>query len=239
MFSHPLHLSDDLEKRMKLYDKKSNLWADIKLARKDLKQKKKVLQFEELKSRKRVLRRLEYSTTADVIETKGRVACEISAADEILLTELIFDGIFNDLTPEQCCALLSCFVFDEKSKTQPKLSEVLAAPLRKLQQTAKRIAKISVESKLDMDTEKYVDSFKTNLMDAVYAWASKKSFAEVLECSETYEGSIIRCMRRLEELLREMSNAAKVMGNPHLEEKFTKSIELIKRDIVFAASLYL
>ena len=39
-----------------------------------------------------------------------------------------------------------------------------------------------------MDTEKYVESFKTNLMDAVYAWASKKSFAEVLELSETYEG---------------------------------------------------
>jgi len=239
MFSHPLHISDDLEKRMKLYDKKSNLWADVKVAKKELKQKKKILQFEELKSRKRVLRRLEYSTCSDVIETKGRVACEISAADEILLTELIFDGIFNDLTPEQCCALLSCFVFDEKSKSAPKLSEVLADPLRKLQQTAKKIAKISVESKLDMDTEKYVDSFKTNLMDAVYAWASKKSFAEVLECSETYEGSIIRCMRRLEELLREMANAAKTMGNPHLENKFTKSIELIKRDIVFAASLYL
>lgn len=44
----------------------------------------------------------------------GRVACEISSADELLLTELIFDGIFNHLTVEQCCALLSCFVFDEK-----------------------------------------------------------------------------------------------------------------------------
>jgi len=46
-------------------------------------------------------------------------------------------------------------------------------------------------------------------------------------------------MRRLEELLREMSNAAKVIGNTQCENKFAEGIELIKRDIVFAASLYL
>ncbi len=46
-------------------------------------------------------------------------------------------------------------------------------------------------------------------------------------------------MRRLEELLREMGNAAKVIGNTQLENKFAEGIEKIKRDIVFAASLYL
>lgn len=45
---------------------------------------------------------------------KGRVACEISSGDELLLTELIFNGAFNDLTVEQGVALLSCFVFQEK-----------------------------------------------------------------------------------------------------------------------------
>jgi len=46
-------------------------------------------------------------------------------------------------------------------------------------------------------------------------------------------------MRRLEELLRQMSMAAKVIGNKDLEEKFCEGVKLIKRDIVFAASLYL
>jgi len=46
-------------------------------------------------------------------------------------------------------------------------------------------------------------------------------------------------MRRLEELLRQMSLAAKVIGNKELEEKFNDGVKLIKRDIVFAASLYL
>lgn len=58
--------------------------------------------------------RLGYADAADVIEMKGRVACEISSGDELLLTELIFNGAFNDLAVEQEVALLSCFVFQEK-----------------------------------------------------------------------------------------------------------------------------
>ncbi len=57
--------------------------------------------------------------------------------------------------------------------------------------------------------------------------------------SNTFLGGIIRCMRRLEELLRQMSLAAKVIGNKDLEDKFNEGVKLIKRDIVFAASLYL
>lgn len=35
------------------------------------------------------------------------------SADELLLTEMVFNGLFNDLTAEQATALLSCFVFQE------------------------------------------------------------------------------------------------------------------------------
>ena len=72
------------------------------------------MQLEELKSRKRVLRRLGFTSSSDIVDMKGRVACEISTGDELLLTEMIYNGVFNSLLPEQCAALLSCFVFDEK-----------------------------------------------------------------------------------------------------------------------------
>lgn len=53
-----------------------------------------------------------------------------------------------------------------------------------------------------------------------------------------FSGSIIRAMRRLEELMRQMIQAAKAIGID-LENKFAEGIKLLKRDIVFAASLYL
>ena len=66
----------------------------------------------ELKARKRTMRRLQFCTVDDVIETKGRVACEISTGDELLLTEMVFNGVFNDLSVDQCVALLSCMVYE-------------------------------------------------------------------------------------------------------------------------------
>jgi ATP-dependent RNA helicase DOB1 len=57
--------------------------------------------------------------------------------------------------------------------------------------------------------------------------------------TNTYEGSLIRLFRRLEELLRQMAQAAKVMGNDDLTKKFEESLQKIRRDIVAAQSLYL
>lgn len=57
--------------------------------------------------------------------------------------------------------------------------------------------------------------------------------------TNTYEGSLIRLFRRLEELLRQMAQAAKVMGNDDLTKKFEDSLSKIRRDIVAAQSLYL
>ncbi|KAM9306492.1 LOW QUALITY PROTEIN: exosome RNA helicase MTR4 [Pholidichthys leucotaenia] len=239
MYTHPLHSDPNLESVYSLCEKKALIAADIRTAKRELKKAQTVLHMDKLKCRKRVLRRLGFASPSDVIEIKGRVACEISSADELLLTEMMFNGLFNDLTAEQATALLSCFVFQENATDMAKLTEQLAAPLRKMQECAKRIAKVSADAKLEVDEETYLGQFKPHLMDVIYAWANGATFAQICKMTDVFEGSIIRCMRRLEEVLRQMCSAAKAIGNTELENKFAEGITKIKRDIVFAASLYL
>jgi ATP-dependent RNA helicase DOB1 len=114
MFSSPLHKDPRLPELYKLYAKKKERLTRMRELKKQIQATHDVLQMEELKCRKRVLRRLGFTTAADIVDMKGRVACEISSGDELLLTELIFNGVFNPLSPEQCAGLLSCFVFTEK-----------------------------------------------------------------------------------------------------------------------------
>ncbi|XP_039856738.1 exosome RNA helicase MTR4 [Simochromis diagramma] len=239
MYTHPLHSDPNLESVYSLCEKKALIAADVRTAKRDLKKARTILQMDQLKCRKRVLRRLGFASPSDVIEMKGRVACEISSADELLLTEMMFNGLFNDLTVEQATALLCCFVFQENASEMPKLTEQLAAPLRQMQECAKRIAKVSADAKLEVDEESYLNQFKPHLMDVVYAWANGATFAQICKMTDVFEGSIIRCMRRLEEVLRQMCSASKAIGNTELENKFAEGITKIKRDIVFAASLYL
>uniref|UniRef100_A0A8C6KK91 Exosome RNA helicase MTR4 n=1 Tax=Nothobranchius furzeri TaxID=105023 RepID=A0A8C6KK91_NOTFU len=227
MYTHPLHSDPNLESVYSLCEKKALIAADVRTAKRELKKARTVLQMDELKCRKRVLRRLGFASPSDVIEMKGRVACEISSADELLLTEMVFNGLFNDLAVEQATALLSCFVFQENANEMPKLTEQLAAPLRQMQECAKRIAKVSADAKLEVDEETYLNQFKPHLMDVVYAWANGATFAQICKMTDVFEGSIIRCMRRLEEVLRQMCSAAKAIGNTELENKFAEGTKHI------------
>ncbi|GJJ75974.1 ATP-dependent RNA helicase DOB1 [Entomortierella parvispora] len=240
--THPLaesHSAADLEALYGRYLEKVELLSKIRNIKKQIVEANSIAQLDELKCRKRVLRRLGFTSSSDVIEMKGRVACEITSGDELLLTEMIFNGAFNDLTVEQTVSLLSCFVFQEKSDTVPALREELATPLRLMQEAARRIAKVSQECKLTLDEEEYVQKFRSELMDVVFAWANGARFSQICKMTDVFEGSLIRAFRRLEELLRQMSMAAKSIGNTELENKFASGIVCIKRDIIFASSLYL
>ena len=234
-----IELGEINEQSFESYKKKDNLEGEIKKLKAELRKAESLLHMDELKCRKRVLRRLGYCTNSDVIEIKGRTACELTSGDELLITEMLFNGLFNDLNPNQIASLLSCFVFEEKAEQLPKLTEELSEPLRQMQELAKRIANVSKEAKLEVDEMEYIEQFKPHLMDVVYAWSKGSSFAQLCKMTDVFEGSIIRCMRRLEELVRQMVQAAKVIGNTDLENKFNEADKAIKRDIVFAASLYL
>ncbi|KAH7389625.1 rRNA-processing arch domain-containing protein [Phaeosphaeria sp. MPI-PUGE-AT-0046c] len=239
LLSNPLHNSPRLPELYSQYANKMALADKIKNIKKDIANALSVIQLDELKSRKRVLRRLGFIDDADVVQLKARVACEISTGDELVLSELLFNRFFNELTPEQCAACLSCFIFEEKSTDVPALKEELAKPYREIQQQARVIAKMSQESKLTVNEEEYLKSFKFELMDVVYAWSKGASFADICKMTDVYEGSLIRLFRRLEELLRQIAQASKVMGSEELEQKFQAALELVRRDLVAAQSLYL
>lgn len=238
LLANPLHNSPRLPALYDQYAEKMILTDKIKATKKKITEALSIMQLDELKSRKRVLRRFGFINEAEVVQLKARVACEISTGDELLLSELLFDGFFNELTPEMCAAVLSCFIFEEKSDA-PALKEELARPYREIQTKARIIAKTSQESKLPLNEDEYVQTFKWQLMDVVYAWGHGKSFAEICKMTDVYEGSLIRLFRRLEELLRQIAQAAKVMGSTDLENKFEEALKRVRRDIVAAQSLYL
>jgi antiviral helicase SKI2 len=52
------------------------------------------------------------------------------------------------------------------------------------------------------------------------------------------QGSIVRTVVRLDETCREFRDAARVMGDTALWQQMTAASAAIKRDVVFAASLY-
>lgn len=237
--TNPLHGSVKLNELYEAYNSKHELSDAMKKLRAKITDSQAVIQLDDLRKRKRVLRRLEFCTPNDIIELKGRVACEISSGDELLLTELIFNGNFTELKPEQAAALLSCFAFQERCKEAPKLKPELSEPLKDLRELAAKIAKIMKDSKIEVVEKDYVESFRHELMEVVYEWCRGASFTQICKMTDVYEGSLIRMFKRLEELVKELVDVANTIGNQALREKMEAVLKLIHRDIVSAGSLYL
>ncbi|PON66615.1 ATP-dependent RNA helicase Ski [Parasponia andersonii] len=226
---HEVAKSPLIEQKLKAFHVKQELRVKIKSVKKTMRSSTALAFKDELKARKRVLRRLGYVTTDDVLELKGKVACEISSADELTLTELIFNGVLKDIKVEEM----------EKLQDATKPREELDMLFVQLQDIAQRVANVQLECKVQIDVESFVTSFRPDIMDAVYAWAKGSKFYEIMSVTPVFEGSLIRAIRRLEEVLQQLIQAAKSIGETELESKFEEAVSKIKRDIVFAASLYL
>lgn len=236
---HEIAKSPLIKQKLKVFQRKQELTAKIKSIKKTLRSSTTLAFKDELKARKRVLRRLGYATSDNVVDLKGKVACEISSADELTLTELMFNGVFKDIKVEEMISLLSCFVWREKINDAAKPREELDLLYAQLQDTARRVAQLQLECKVQIDVETFVKSFRPDIMEVVYAWAKGSKFYEIMEITQVFEGSLIRSIRRLEEVLQQLIEAAKSIGEIELEAKFEEAVSKIKRDIVFAASLYL
>lgn len=55
-----------------------------------------------------------------------------------------------------------------------------------MQEIARRIAKVSKESKLPIEEDDYVSSFKVELMDAVVQWCRGASFSEICKVCPSF-----------------------------------------------------
>lgn len=109
-----------------------------------------------------------------------------------------------------------------------------------LQKHAEKVATVMIESKIALDEQEYISKFKPDMMELTMQWCGGASFKEVTEeARDIFEGTIVRAFRRLDELIAQLVQAAKIIGNQDLKNKFEEAQKNLKRGIVFTASLYL
>jgi antiviral helicase SKI2 len=186
-----------------------------------------------------VLEDLGYINPAHTVQLKGRVACEVQSGDELVTTELIFAGLLDDLDSAEAAALLSALVFQEKSDADLRLTGGLEQARDALTSLAWGLGEAQAAAGLPIAPDEYVKSaLNFGLMEVVYEWAKGTPFRDICMLTDVMEGSIVRSISRLEETLREVRDAARVMGSARLFQQMKEASEAIKRDVIFAASLY-
>ena len=215
---------------------------EIVFDRNELENKKKMLQlkmsdealslYPEYTNAVALLKELGYIEHDERVALKGRVALQMGS-NELLITELILKNVLTVLQPAEIAALLSALIFQQRTDVEPNLSAELKRGCEVVQAIHAQLE--ALEQHYQLST---LQSLNFGLVEVVYDWAEAKSFAEIMKKTDVQEGIIVRCIQQLSETLRDVKNAAVTIGDPVLKEKMEEASTAIKRDIVFAASLY-
>ena len=248
-----INLSDNFEKILNndiimSYKKKLTLRTQIKYMINELHLLNKLVLNEELINMKKVLTRLNYLDKNNLVTFKGQVACYITSGDTLILTEMLFNGFLNGMPENDIGVILSCFVGGEgvifkKDKQIVEEDKHLMKLYTDLKKIIESIVDIYIEYKINIkDKEAFIKTFRYDMMKNILYWITgEKTFAEICDekISDMYEGSFVRTIRRLDELIKELILCSDLLGNSSLKEKLENISKKIKRGIPFTASLYL
>eukprot|EP00917_Polyrhabdina_sp_WS-2016_P005028 GHVP01011519.1.p1 GENE.GHVP01011519.1~~GHVP01011519.1.p1 ORF type:complete len:549 (+),score=99.22 GHVP01011519.1:254-1900(+) len=142
----------------------------------------------------------------ECVTMKGRVACELLTSDELTLVEVVFSGILKGLEPEELVSLLSCFVFPEKLEETPMgPTGPIADGRTAIEEIHGSIEKAMVAMGVKVGSEDWWKLCNFRLCNIAYEWAKGTPFTEIMKtCDKIQEGTIVRAILRLDELLRKM-----------------------------------
>ena len=189
-----------------------------------------------------VLKDLGFIDENSRVELKGKVACEIHSADELVLTELVLENVLSEYESEEIVALLSSFVFQEKTESAPNMTSALEQGQETIVKISEKVNHYQTLHQVILssdDSNDFVSRPRFGLVEVVYEWARGMPFGRITDLTDVPEGTIVRVITRLDETCREVKNAARIIGDPTLFTKMQTCQELIKRDICATASLYL
>jgi len=169
---------------------------------------------------------------------KGQLISGLRHDNELLVAEMVDRGILEDTTLAEAAALCSCLIEESRSgdaavarlflKKRPKLKR----KLQELESLAHTVLEVQRHHHLPMPV-----GVSTGFMPSVFRWASgEDDWTGIVEGSfGGHEGDLIRALRRLIDVLRQLGEASEVP--PTIQAMLARAARVVDRGIVLESAL--
>ncbi|HAN94678.1 MAG TPA: helicase [Firmicutes bacterium] len=175
----------------------------------------------EFRRKQDLLERLGYIRDGELL-ARGQICREIHT-QELLVTELIFAGVFHEFDMDQIAALAVCIDYE------PRRGEFAARSVPFDLARIREIAEV-----IEVVEESYIGTsslrFFTGLAPLAYRWSQGEEFTDLMRGSNYAEGDVVSAFRRAIDLLRQVRAACK--DDFALADKITETMKRIDRDVV-------
>ena len=141
--------------------------------------------------------------------SQGKILTKIYAESDLLLTESIRCGLFDDLNAPELLSIVSCMIFESRSaeNSAPKMPSI------KVQNALTEVVSIwaqleEIESTYGVKTQREPDA---GFCWISYKWASGGSLQSVLKGSDMSVGDFVRSIKQLIDLLNQIAGASETL----------------------------
>jgi ATP-dependent RNA helicase HelY len=172
-----------------------------------------------------VLDQLGYISNGEVA-TPGKMLAKIYGETDLLISESVREGVFNQLSAVDLVAVISCFIYESRNDEAAKVPRGdVAVALGKISKIYGRIYEIENDHNLEpMRAPDFGFSW------AAQRWASGNSLTAVLKDNDLTVGDFVRNMKQIVDLLRQLRGAAF-----ELEPLIDQALDKIDRGVVIYA----
>jgi superfamily II RNA helicase len=175
------------------------------------------------------------------ITIKGIIASGINECNELIFSEMIENGLLDNLEFSEIAAILSSFINEKEQVSNEiyisdlKVSNNIKYVLKELEKYAKIY--IDLEDKYELhictDYKLYLD-----YIEAAYIWSSGGNIHEVYKNINVYDGNFVKMIMRLNNIFENLIELCNLIEKYELIAKIENYNNILIRDITMINSLY-
>jgi superfamily II RNA helicase len=235
--SLPCHICQSQERCRRIYRKIKEEERRIKRKKQELDSLKNSYWNQFLRMME-LLERFGYIVDGELSE-KGRMISHIRHDNELMVVETVFSGVLDPLDPPEIAAVLSCLIEEPRGMEKEGSKKDFLKSKQRIRRALLYIKSIKERIESAQEQIKVYDpvSIHTSYLIPVYNWASGEgTWEEIVDRDYGgHEGDLIRAMRRLIDLMRQITECPETPVQLHV--KIRKALESIDRDIVKDSAL--
>jgi superfamily II RNA helicase len=172
------------------------------------------------------------------LSPKGRLVASLRHDNELLVAEVVARGVLDELTLAETAAVCATFI-EESRSGEPIIARTFLRRSPKLRRRFEQLAGIadSIEQAQRAYHLGMPVAVHAGFMPAVFRWASgDDDWTGIVEQSfGGHEGDLIRAMRRLIDLLRQLAESAEVPSDT--SRRLNQASRVVDRGIVLESAL--
>jgi superfamily II RNA helicase len=172
------------------------------------------------------------------LTAKGRLIAGLRHDNELLLAEVVSRGVLNELTLAEAAAVCSALT-EESRSGEPNIARTFLRRKPKLRRRFEHLVEVA-ESVFQAQRARHLNmpvSVHPGFMPSVFRWASGDDdwMGIVEQDFGGHEGDLIRAMRRLIDVLRQLAESEETP--PETARLLGQAARLIDRGVVFESAL--